>query len=40
MEFIVNITSKVANESLTTAHNQTYVLPVGAFLKVNDGKIS
>ncbi len=40
VEFVVNGIYKVADEGLPPAHNQTYVLPAGAFLEVKGGKIS
>jgi steroid delta-isomerase-like uncharacterized protein len=40
VEFVVNGIYKVADEGLPPAHNQTYVLPAGAFLEVKNGKIS
>ncbi|WP_044171329.1 nuclear transport factor 2 family protein [Flectobacillus major] len=40
VEFVVNGIYKKGEEGLPEAHNQTYVLPAGAFLAVKDGKIS
>ena len=40
VEFVVNGIYKKGEEGLPEAHDQTYVLPAGAFLAVKDGKIS
>ncbi|MCC6280732.1 MAG: nuclear transport factor 2 family protein [Saprospiraceae bacterium] len=39
-EFVVNGIYKKGEEGLPPAHNQTYVLPAGAFLEVKNGKIT
>ncbi len=39
-EFVVNGIYKQGEEGLPEAHGQKYVLPAGAFLEVNEGKIS
>jgi len=39
-EFVVHGRYLVADPGLPKAHGQTYVLPVGAFLDVKDGKIA
>ncbi|WP_439555255.1 nuclear transport factor 2 family protein [Dyadobacter sp.] len=40
VEFVVNGVYKKAEEGLPEAYGQTYVLPAGAFLEVNAGKIT
>jgi steroid delta-isomerase-like uncharacterized protein len=40
VEFVVNGIYKKGEPGLPPAHNQTYVLPAGAFLEVKDGKIA
>lgn len=40
VEFVVNGIYKKGEEGLPEAHGQTYVLPAGAFLEINNGKIS
>lgn len=40
VEFTVTGVYKKSDEGLPAAHGQTYVLPVGAFLEVEDGKIT
>ncbi|MFY7828736.1 MAG: ketosteroid isomerase-related protein [Flectobacillus sp.] len=40
VEFVVNGIYKKGEEGLPEAHGQTYVLPAGAFLEINKGKIS
>jgi len=39
-EFVVNGVYKQAEEGLPPAHDQTYILPAGAFLEVKEGKIT
>lgn len=39
-EFTVNGIYKIAEPGLPAAHGQQYILPAGAFLEVNDGKIT
>ena len=39
-EFVVNGIYKKGEDGLPAAHNQTYVLPAGAFLEVKNGKIT
>ncbi|MCP9769283.1 isopropylmalate/homocitrate/citramalate synthase [Lacihabitans sp. LS3-19] len=39
VEFVVNGIYKEADEGLPAANNQKYVLPAGAFLEVQNGKI-
>ena len=39
-EFIVHGTYKKADAGLPPAHGQSYVLPVGAFFEIRDGKIA
>jgi steroid delta-isomerase-like uncharacterized protein len=40
VEFVVNGTYKATDEGLPEANGQKYVLPAGAFLEVNEGKIT